>query len=184
MAHARRFLRRFVSLFRSGKAESDLAREINAHLQLLEDEFVAKGMTREDARSAAKRTFGGVEQAKELQRDARSFRWLAGWPMDMKLGMRMLVKSPGLTVIGVIALAGAMAAGAAYLEFLNDLLRPLLSSPDGDRIVGVRVWDVERRATQACVLHDSAPGAERSRPLSTWPPFDSSTVLGSPPTDG
>jgi predicted permease len=150
----RRFLHRLAAMFRSGRAESELAREISAHLHLLEDQFVEQGMTRDDARYAARRAFGGVEQAKERQRDERSFRWVAGWPMDMKLGLRMLAKSPGLTVIAVVALAVAIGAGAAYLEFVTDLVRPSLSIPDSDRIVGVRVWDVERRQAEARLLHD------------------------------
>jgi putative ABC transport system permease protein len=155
MTHLRRFIRRLVTFFRAGKAESDLAREINAHLQLLEDQFVGQGMSREDARYAARRTFGGVEQTKELQRDARSFRWLAGWPMDLKLGVRMLAKSPGLTIIAVVALAVAMGAGAMYLELLQDVLYPR-HAVYGDRLVGIRVWDVERGRTQTRVLHDFA----------------------------
>src|SRR5687768_14269249 len=115
----RHLLRRFVTLFRFDSAERELSREIQAHLQLLEDKYIAQGMSKDEARYAAKREFGGVEQAKELQRDARSFRWLAGWPMDMKLGARMLVKSPGLTAIAVIALAVAFGAGALYLEFAS-----------------------------------------------------------------
>ena len=130
----RRSIRRFLALFRSATAESDLAREINGHLQLLEDDFVAKGMTREDARFAARRAFGGVEQAKELQRDARSFRYLAGWSMDLTLGVRMLIKSPGLTVIAVIALAVAFGAGATYLQFVNGMIRPSLRFAGGDRL--------------------------------------------------
>ena len=115
----RRVVLRLVSFFRSARAEADLAREIAAHLQLLEDQFVADGMTREDARYAARRAFGGVEQVKEHQRDARSFRWLAGWPMDLKLGVRMLAKTPGLTAVAVTALAVAIGAGAAYVEFMR-----------------------------------------------------------------
>ena len=140
-SNVRRALHRLVTGFRPGRAETELAREIAAHLQLLEDELVASGMTREDARYAARRAFGGVEQAKEHQRDARSFRWLAGWPMDLRLGVRMLRRSPGLTVIGVAALAVAIGGGAAYLEFLNDLFRPALPLPQGDRIVAVLNWD-------------------------------------------
>ena len=108
----RRLLHRLASLVRHRKADSELDREIRAHLQLLEDDFVAKGMSPEDARFAARRTFGGVDQVKALQRDERSFRWIAGWSMDLTLGARMLVKTPGLTTIAVIALAVAFGAGA------------------------------------------------------------------------
>ena len=84
-------------------------------------------MSPREARYAAKRAFGGVEQAKELQRDARSFRSLAGWPMDLKLGARMLVKSPGLTVIAVVALAVATFSGT-YSD-----IDPFVA-PDGGRL--------------------------------------------------
>lgn len=156
MTRLRRFLHRAIILFRPGKAESDLAREIDAHLQLLEDQFVAGGLTRDDARYAARRAFGGVEQAKERQRDERSFRWLTGWPMDLKLGVRMLAKSPGLTTIAVIALAVAIGAGAAYLEFTRDLLNPRLPVAEAGRIVALQVWDTERRAPHPRALYDFA----------------------------
>ena len=99
MARARRFFLRLVSLVRAGRAESELDREVRAHLRLLEDEFVARGISASDARYAAKRAFGGVEQAKEHQRDARSFRWLRGTALDFRLGFRMLIKYPGLTLV-------------------------------------------------------------------------------------
>src|SRR5687767_8705828 len=154
MTPVRRFLLRLVTLFRAGKAEDDLGREIAAHLQLLEDEFIAQGMTREDAAYAARRAFGGVDQAKEHQRDVRSFRWLAGWPMDLKLGARMLVKSPGLTAIGVVALAIAIGAGAAFMEFTRDLLEPKLEVPGGERLVGIKVWNAERRREETRLIKD------------------------------
>jgi putative ABC transport system permease protein len=161
MAAVRRLLLRLVALFRSNRAEADLAREIAAHLQLLEDKFIAQGMSRDDARSAARRAFGGIEQAKEHQRDARSFRWLAGWPMDLKLGVRMLVKSPGLTVIAVAALAVAIGGGAAYLEFVNDLFRPTLPIREGHRIVGIQNWDPATGNPEHRSLHDFARWRER-----------------------
>ena len=154
VTHLRRFVRRIVTFFRANQAETDLAREMTAHLQLLEDQFVANGMSMEDARYAARRTFGGIEQAKELQRDARSFRWLAGWRMDLKLGLRMLGKSPGVTVVAVIALAVAFGAGATYLEFVNGLVRPSLSFPGGDRLVGIVAHDLEKNSPDRRLLHD------------------------------
>ena len=73
----RRTLLRLLSTFRSRRAERELSREIRSHLQLLEDQYVADGMNPPEARRAALLAFGGVEQAKEHQRDARTFRWLA-----------------------------------------------------------------------------------------------------------
>ena len=165
MTQVRRFLRRLVTLFRISRAESELSREINAHLQLLEDKHVAEGMSREEARYAARRAFGGVEQAKEQQRDARSFRWLAGWPMDLKLGARMLLKSPGLTIVAVTALAIAIGAGAAYLEFTHDLINPRLPIAGADRIVGIRVWNAERRAVELRSLQDVAVWRANTRTI-------------------
>ncbi len=154
MTEIRRFLNRLVKLFRPGKADSDLSREIAAHLQLLEDRFVSQGMRCDEARYAAKRAFGGVEQTKELQRDERSFRWLAGWPIDLKLGARMLIKTPGLTVIAVIALAVAIGGGAAYLEFVNDFFRPTLSFAGGDRLVGILNFDLSKADVETKSLHE------------------------------
>ena len=165
MHQLRRTFNRLVSLFRSNAAERELSREISAHLQLLEDKFIAQGMTTEDARYAAKREFGGVEQAKEHQRDARSFRWLAGWPMDMKLGARMLIKSPGLTIIAVVALAVAFGGGVTYLEFSNGLLRPTLSFPGGDRLIAIVTRDIERHVPERLGL----VGQRDDRPLRPKP---------------
>ena len=122
-------------------------------------------MSRDEARYAARRAFGGVEQAKEHQRDARSFRWLAGWPMDLKLGARMLVKSPGLTIVAVTALAIAIGAGAAYLEFTHDLINPRLPVAGADRIVGIRVWNAERRAVELRSLQDVAVWRANTRTI-------------------
>ncbi|HEX6323351.1 MAG TPA: ABC transporter permease [Vicinamibacterales bacterium] len=152
MPHLRRALHRLATLFRFHKAERELAREVASHLQLLEDKHVERGMSREDARYAARREFGGVEQAKELHRDERSFRWLAGWPMDLKLGARMLVKSPGLTVIAVIALAVAFGAGATHLQFASGLVHPRFADLGGDRLIGVVVRDLERHDAEMHLL--------------------------------
>lgn len=138
----RRFLLRLIALFRAGRAEAELTREIDAHLRLLEDRFVQNGLSADEARLAARRAFGGVEQTKERQRDERSFRWMDESWLDLKLGARMLVKFPGITLIAVIALAVAIGAGAAYLEFVTEAIRPSLPVPGGDRIVGIQQWDI------------------------------------------
>ena len=138
MAAIRRFLLRLITLFRARSAEADLAREIQAHLQLLEDKFLAQGMSAEDARYAVRRAFGGVDQAKERQRDARSFRWLDNSWLDFKLGARMLVKYKGLTLVGGFAMAVAIAIGATFFEVVNEVLDTALPIEDGNRVVSLQ----------------------------------------------
>ena len=143
MAEVRRIINRLLAVVRLGRAEDELSREIGAHLRLLEDDYRARGMSADEARFAARRAFGGVEQVKEQQRDERSYRWLAGWSMDLKLGARMLVKYPGLTVVGGCAIAFGIAVGAAGFEGLTQLSSPSLPLPGGDRIVAVNHLDLE-----------------------------------------
>jgi len=150
----RRFLHRLLSVFRLGRAESDLAREIGSHLQLLEDEFVAKGLTREDARFAARRAFGGVEQAKEHQRDARGFRWLDDSRTDFKLGARMLMKYPGLSLIGGAGLAVGTAIGTAFFVFFYSYIYATVPGPDGHRIVGLENWSIKTNNEVRQAAHD------------------------------
>jgi predicted permease len=165
VATVRRLVRRLLASIRPGHGESELAREITAHLRLLEERFLAQGLSADEARSAARRAFGGVEQVKERQRDERAFRWLTGWPMDLKLGVRMLRKSPGLTVIAGVALAVAIGAGAAYLEFTRDLMFPTLPVADHERIVGVRIRDAERGTPLSRVLSDFAVWRDNARTI-------------------
>ena len=154
MTAFRRFTLRLLSFFRLNRAEADLAREINAHLQLLEDEFVAKGMARGDARLAARRAFGGVEQAKEQQRDARGFRWLENSRIDFKLGARMLRKYPGLSLIGGAGLAVGIAIGTAFFAFFYAYIYATIPAPDGHRIVGLENWDIKTNNEMRQSAHD------------------------------
>jgi putative ABC transport system permease protein len=150
----RRTLLRLLSSFLPGRAESDLAREIRSHLQLLEDKFVADGMPRSEARYAARRAFGAVEQIKEHQRDARAFRALAGWPMDLKLGGRMLVRYPGLTIVGGLAMAFAIWVGIVIFQVVSLFTHPTLPVSEGARLVEIRSIDVAANAREERVLHD------------------------------
>lgn len=166
MAPIRRFLLRLLSFFRSGRAEAELAREINAHLQLLEDDFLAQGMSPAEARSAARRAFGGVEQVKEHQRDARSFRWLDSWWLDCKLGARMLVKYPGLTLVGGVGMAVAIAIGAVFAATAATVDAKLpLEEPES--IVAIEVWDTAVNNQQRRILHDFAAWREELRSVET-----------------
>src|SRR5690242_9505172 len=127
----RRFFLRVITFLRTGRAEAELSREIESHLQMLEDKFVAQGMSAEEARYAARRAFGGVEQAKEYQRDTRTFRWLLNSKLDVKLGLRMLAKSPGLSLVAVIGMAVAIAIASGYFGVISAFLDSPLPLDEG-----------------------------------------------------
>src|SRR5688572_466183 len=150
----RRTILGLLSSFRSSRAERELARRVRSHLQLLEDQYIASGMDAEEARYAALRAFGGVEQVKEHQREARGFRAFAGWPMDLKLGGRMLVKYPGLTIVGGLAMAFGIWVGLVMIQVVSLFTNPTLPLPQGARLVEIQTIDIAANDEEEKVLHD------------------------------
>ena len=145
----RRGLLRLAAHVRSPRAESELSREIEAHLRLLEDDLVARGTSRDEARYAARRAFGGVEQMKERQRDARGFRFLTGWRMDLALAIRMTVRHKAMSAIAIFGIAVAIAMSATMFTLVGEQLNPSdLPLPDGRRIVSLQQWDASSNVPQ------------------------------------
>jgi predicted permease len=138
MSGLRRLLHRFYSVLRPGRSELELAREITSHLRLLEDEFQRRGMSVEDARVAARRAFGGVEQAKELQRDARSFPWLDDARRDLRHATRLLGRNPIFALTAALSLAIGIGATTTIFTVANALLlRAPAGVADPDRLADI-----------------------------------------------
>ena len=76
--------------------------------------------------------------------------------LDFTLGLRMLRRYPGITTIGTVAMAVAIALGMLYFEGLTKGLYPTLPVPNSDRLITVRYWDVGKRTVDERSLHDFA----------------------------
>ena len=76
--------------------------------------------------------------------------------LDFKVGLRMLARYPGLTLVGTVAIAVAIALGTVYFEAVNKLQNPRLPIRDADRVVSIRNWDANEFEPEARSLHDFA----------------------------
>ena len=137
------------------EAESRIDHEIGFHIDMEAERLVREqGLSPDDARRRALVTFGGVQQHRETLREGRGTAWLSGWSLDLKLGLRMLVKYPGLTVVGGLAMAFGIWFGAVTFEMVSMGTNPKLPLPDGDRIVQIRNWDTKANQKEERALYD------------------------------
>ena len=138
----RRLFAKVSNLFNRRRADQDLVREVASHLAMLEEEFLRKGITPDEARLAARRAYGGVEQAKELHRDERSFVWLEQLFQDLRHAFRSLRKSPGFVTVAMLSLAFGIGVNTSIFTLVNGVLLKNVAVPDPKRIVQVILpWD-------------------------------------------
>lgn len=130
-------MKRLGQFFHRRKLDADMAEEMRLHLERRTEENIASGMSRDDARYAALRRFGGVEQAKELAREQRGWLWFEQLGQDTRFAARGLIKSPVFTVVAILTFALGIGLNTSMFTALQAALMRELDFPDADRLVQV-----------------------------------------------
>src|SRR3979411_87152 len=95
VSRLRHFFHRLRSLFRAKQLDTELEAEMSAHLELAIEENLQRGMPPEEARRQALIRFGGMEQAKERHRDARTLPTLDEMSQDLRYALRTFRRDRG-----------------------------------------------------------------------------------------
>ena len=142
MAPLRIFLSRLARLFRRKRAEHEMNAEFTVHLDMLAEANVRRGMTRREAREAARREFGGVEQIKESYREQRSLALVETLVQDLRLAVRGLIKRPGFAGLAILTLALGIGVNTALFTVVHGVLFQPLPFPHPEQLVNVWERDV------------------------------------------
>ena len=131
------FVSRLAALARSRRHDREIDDEITSHLEEATDEHILRGLSREEARRAALRDFGGIAKTKQIYREVRSFTWPEDLRQDLTYSIRRLINDPSFTLIAVATLGLGIGVNTAVFSVVNGVLLNPLPFPEPDRLVAV-----------------------------------------------
>ena len=148
-------LNRARLFFRARASDSRIDREFAFHVDMETQHLIREhGLEPGEARRRALVAFGPAESHREELREDRPLSWLSGLGIDLRLGVRMLRKYPGLTSVGVIGMGMAVSIATFMFIMVELAMYPVLPLPDGERIVGIRTWDLRAQQAATATFYD------------------------------
>ena len=133
----RRVMARLGAFFRREPLDRDLEEEVASHIAMATEDNIRIGMTPEEARRKAMVKFGGVEQAKERQRESRGLPGLETLLQDLRYTMRTLSRDRGFAMVAILILALGIGANVVVFSVVNTILLRPLPFYDPSRLVWI-----------------------------------------------
>ncbi len=137
MDYIRTLVNRIASLFHRRSQDEDLDDEFRAHIELLEEDYMRRGVPAEDARRQALVHFGGLVQTREAWRIQRNVPLLESFARDLSYALRQLRRSPGFTLTIILTLALGIAGNTAIFSIINGVLLNPLPFPEPEQLVAL-----------------------------------------------
>src|SRR5580658_621748 len=122
MPQFRELINRLQFFRRRARFDSELHEELQFHIEARAAELEECGLSKDEALRRARAEFGSVQLAREDSREAWQFQWLEHLVMDARVGLRMLWRSPGFSILAILCLTLGIGANAAVFSWAEGIL--------------------------------------------------------------
>jgi hypothetical protein len=129
-------------IFRRHHWDQERSRELQAYLDIETDENIARGMTSEEARYAARRKLGNPTRIREEIYRMNSIGFVETLWKDLRYGARLLRLNPGFASVAILSLALGIGANTAIFQLLNAVLLRTLPVENPQELAEVRISNV------------------------------------------